>query len=50
MVVDDSDVREFQPMLELFRGWGLERFVGVKHRPLMAVETSILRRPEADQP
>jgi hypothetical protein len=48
VVVDDSDVREFLPMLELFSGWESERFVGVKHRPLMAVETTILRRPTAE--
>ena len=45
LVVDDSDIREYQPLFEMFRGWELERFVGVKHRPLMAVETAILRRP-----
>lgn len=49
MVVDDSDIREYQPMCELFDGWTLERFIGVKHRPLMAVETSIYRRPGADR-
>lgn len=48
VVVDDSDVPEFQPMLELFGGWEMERYVGVKHRPLMAVETSILRRPQTE--
>lgn len=48
LVVDDSDIREYQPLLDMYRGWHLERYVGVKHRPLMAVETSILRRPVAD--
>lgn len=48
VVVDDSDIREFQPMLNLFSDWQSERFVGVKQRPLMAVETTILRRPAAD--
>lgn len=48
LVIDDSDIREYQPLLEIFGGWDLQRFVGVKHRPLMAVETSILRRPGAD--
>ena len=47
VVVDDSDIREFQPMLASFDGWDSERFVGVKQRPLMAVETTILRRPPA---
>jgi hypothetical protein len=47
VVIDDSDIREFQPMLKLFDGWYAERFVGVKSRPLMAVETTILRRPPA---
>jgi hypothetical protein len=50
VVVDDSDIHEFQPMLELFRGWESERFVGVKQRPLMAVETTILRRPAFGEP
>lgn len=48
VVVDDSDVREYQPMLdEVFRGWQSERFIGIKQVPLMAVETTILRRPPA---
>ena len=48
VVVDDSDSNEFAPMLNLFPGWSREKYIGVKHRPLMAVETSILRRPTAD--
>ncbi len=47
LVVDDSDIDGYQPLFEQFRGWEWERFVGIKHRPLMAVETSILRRPAA---
>lgn len=50
VVVDDSDVRELQPIIAMFEGWTLERFVGVKPRPLMAVETSILHRPATDPP
>lgn len=48
LVVDDSDIREYQPMFELFADWTWERFVGVKHRPLMAVETSLFHRPDED--
>ena len=49
LVLDDSDIREYQPAFEMLQGWPRQRFVGMKHRPLMAVETTIFRRPATDR-
>lgn len=45
LVLDDSDRPEYARAFELLREWSVERLVGVKPVPLVAVETSIFRRP-----
>jgi predicted O-methyltransferase YrrM len=45
LVLDDSDRTHLHPASETLDGWTSQRFVGLKSRPLMAIETTIFRRP-----
>jgi predicted O-methyltransferase YrrM len=45
LLLDDSDRLAYRGQDRLLGQWQLRRFVGVKSFPLMAVETSIYRRP-----
>ena len=45
IVFDDSDRRRYSGWRVIVDGWDVRRFVGVRAKPFMATETSILRRP-----
>jgi hypothetical protein len=47
LLLDDSDRPPYLPADDLLAGWQVNRFVGVKPVPLMAVETSVYRRPDS---
>jgi hypothetical protein len=47
IVLDDSDGAPYRGADQLLKGWAVKRFVGLKHFPLMAIETSIYRRQSA---
>ena len=48
LIVDDSDRPAHRAADEHLRGWNVQRFVGMKTFPLMAVETSVYRRPTVE--
>jgi predicted O-methyltransferase YrrM len=45
LVLDDSDRPHLQPAPTLLPDWLAERYLGIKPTPLMAVETTLFRRP-----
>lgn len=45
LVFDDYDKPDYRRMDEFVCSWEAHRFIGIKSRPLMAVETSVFRRP-----
>lgn len=45
LVLDDSDRRHLWPAPERLSGWQVDRHIGIKQFPLMAVETTIFRKP-----
>jgi hypothetical protein len=45
LVLDDSDLPEHAEADTLLSGWRVERFVGLKQSPLLAVETSVYEKP-----
>ena len=47
ILFDDSDRPKYSTLPDYLNGWKLRKFVGLKPRPLMAVETSIFQRPGA---
>jgi len=44
LLLDDSDRPAYRGADEVLAGWAVARFVGMKPRPLAAVETSLYRR------
>lgn len=44
VVLDDSDRPEYREVDNLMAGWVMERFVGMRPRPLVATETTLYRR------
>jgi predicted O-methyltransferase YrrM len=48
LLLDDSDKEPYREQGRALEGWPLTRFVGTKRFPLMAVETSIYRRPSGE--
>lgn len=45
LLLDDSDRPRYRAADTLLEGWPVQRFVGLKARPLRASETSIYTRP-----
>ena len=45
LVLDDSDWPEHHVADDVLAGWEVRRFVGVKPFPLLAVETTVYRKP-----
>ena len=45
LLLDNSDRPEYYGADALLAGWPVERFIGIKSYPSVAVETSIYRRP-----
>ena len=45
LVLDDSDRLAYRYLPAVISTWPVRRFVGFRPRPLVAVETSIFRRP-----
>ena len=46
IVLDDSDRAMLRRAPDLLPGWGIERHIGMKQFPLMAIETTIFTRPD----
>jgi Methyltransferase domain len=47
ILLDDSDRDRYASADKILAGWAVRRFVGVKARPWLAVETSVFQRPRA---
>lgn len=45
LLFDDTEDPNHAQAFSILRDWSVRRFVGVKSRPLMAVETAIFTRP-----